>query len=97
MCETTHEYGYYTISDPSNAKPGDIWYSDSHTEIVIEPDDSLGKVKLIGSNNYDKSTDKVECLQNHSTNSKYSSDATDYQRVTEQYRKYEKGQVCSRH
>lgn len=90
--------GYHILDDPTKARAGDIWYTNTltHAEIVVGFDEEHpNQIKLIGSNNYN-TKDKVECLQNHSTNSKLSSDPTDYQRVTEQYRKIETGTVCSR-
>ena len=89
---------YHELDDPTQARPGDIWYTNTHThaEIVVGfDDDHPGKIKLIGSNNYEPS-DTIECLHSNKDNSKLSSDPTDYQRVTEQYRKIETGTVCSR-
>lgn len=95
LCENSHAHGYYVVAN-EDARPGDIWYSKSHVEIVVETDLANSRHKLIGSNNYN-SNDTIECLQNHNTNSKLSSDPTDYQRVTEQYRDFGKGTICSRY
>ena len=83
--------GYHFLDDPRKAQAGDIWISYGndgeafrhHVELIIKVEGDY--FWQIGSNNY-ASTDTVECLNNHNTDSKYSSDPTKYQRVTEHKR-----------
>ena len=80
--------GYHFLSDVTKAQAGDIWIvhgnGRNHVELIIKVEGEY--FWQIGSNNYENENDPIGCLQNPSTNSKYSTNAKKYQRVTEHKR-----------
>ena len=99
--------GYHFLSDVTKAQAGDIWIAHgydkdgnkrNHVELIIKVEGEY--FWQIGSNNYGNENDKIGCLQNPGTDSKYSTNAKKYQRVTEHKRHISDGDnvrfVCSK-
>ena len=96
MCESGM-FGYRII-EASKAQAGDIWYkkndSYSHTELIVKVEGD--HFIQIGSNNYG-STEAVGCQRNWSTDAKYSTNPSKYQRIVEHPRALtDGGVVCSK-
>ncbi len=97
MCESGM-FGYHIV-DASKAQAGDIWYkkiegSYSHTELIVKVEGD--HFIQIGSNNYG-STEAVGCQRNWSTDAKYSTNPSKYQRIVEHPRALtDGGVVCSK-
>ncbi|MBO4349439.1 MAG: hypothetical protein J6A01_00635 [Proteobacteria bacterium] len=91
-------FGYHIV-DASKAQAGDIWYKKiegvySHTELIVKVEGD--HFIQIGSNNYG-ANEAVGCQRNWSTDSKYSSSPTKYQRIVEHSRALsDGGVVCSK-
>ena len=63
-------FGYHKLSDISQSKPGDVWLSSGHAELVYSNDGST--VKLIGSNNVEPDVQYVSINNPYTSATLYS-------------------------